>query len=99
MIDGRPNNILLSAWFLTDEGIEERDPYEYARFVLCHQIPGDAIWGSPYHQIGMAAFASSLNNPGLVYLEYQWGNLLGRGFWGDIGSSSNLVIKDQTWVA
>ncbi len=58
-------NVLRKVWLLSSQGVQERDPWEYARFIVVNwycpwaignRLPPRAIWGY-YHQIAVAAFA------------------------------------------
>jgi hypothetical protein len=73
-------------WFLDERGVRERDPWEYARFIVVNwyrpwavgqSAPQVAIWG-PLHEIGLAAFAEYAGGD-TIYRETQWGTRFGQG--------------------
>ena len=99
-------NTLMKVWFLTERGLEERDPWEYARFIMVNSYrpwsamstpPQVIIWGE-IHEIGLAAFAECIEQD-LIYLEYQWGNLWGKGYCMKVDVEGQLQIEKRVWIS
>ena len=99
-------NTLMKVWFLTERGLEERDPWEYARFIVVNSYrpwssmstpPHVTIWGKT-HEIGLAAFAECIEQD-LIYLEYQWGNLWGKGYRMKVDVEGQLQIEKRVWIS
>jgi hypothetical protein len=98
---------LLQVWFLTERGLEERDPWEYARFIMVIGYrpwsimptkPREVVWGRRYHEIALAAFAEIIEDEKL-YLEIQWGRLWGRGYQMKVDEQNTLQIEETVWVS
>lgn len=99
---------IAKTWFLTKNGIEERNPWEYARFITAKGYlqwpnwwsrPRDKIWGDQVHQIALAAFANIIDHEE-IYLELQWGGRWGSGYHMEIDKSANKTIiqpKHHVW--
>jgi hypothetical protein len=99
-----PEDRVLKVWFLNRRGLEERDPWEYARFVVANwdrpwasipPCPPVAIWGY-MHEIAMAAFADYPEED-RIYLEYQWGRVWGRGYRMKVNELGALEIEETLW--
>jgi hypothetical protein len=90
--------VLQKTWFLAEARLIERDPWEFARFILANQVPKNTIWGV-YHKIGLAAFASYLDDPRSIYLETQWGLRFGHGCRMLIDTSGSLKIDKELWLS
>jgi len=100
-------NTIIEVWFLTKQGLEKRDPWEYARFITANGFrpwsimfrkPHEAVWGKKYHEIGLAAFAEIIDED-KVYLEMQWGSGWGRGYQASIKENCDLEIEKHMWIS
>lgn len=100
-------NIIVKVWFLTEQGLEERDPWAYSRFVTVKgyrpwsnmtQKPRESVWGDKFHEIGLGAFAG-INGTDKIYLETQWGGKLGRGCRMKIDEQGSLEVERVVWVS
>lgn len=98
---------LLHVWFLTERGLEEYDPWKYARFIVVNgyqpwsimsRKPREAVWGRRYHGIALAAFAEIIEEE-KIYLEVQWGRLWGRGYRMKVDEQGTLQIENRVWVS
>lgn len=86
-----PQTAVCHAWYLNSQGIAPREPIDYVRFRTIHSgrwwcssdlaPPASGVFNiGPHktHNIGLAAFAE-VQGADMLYLEYLWGGLLGRG--------------------
>lgn len=98
-------HVLRRVWFLTERGLQERDPWEYARFVTVtwHRpwasagfAPREAIWGILF-EIGLAAFAE-FSGTEEVYRETRWGSRWGQGYRMKPDKNHTLQIVETLWL-
>lgn len=99
-------SVLRKTWFLDKQGVQERDPWEYARFITVNSDcpwaaenlkPHMTIWGT-VHQIGLAAFAEVIGTDA-IYLETQWGVRWGHGYQMKINEDGVLQIERTLWFS
>jgi hypothetical protein len=102
-----PEDKLLRVWFLTERGIEERDPWEYGRFISVNfKLPwsmstsktDEGVRGKRYHAIAIAAFADIVEED-KIYLDYVWGWLHGEGHQMYVNEQGLLQIEKTVWVS
>jgi hypothetical protein len=87
----QPDTSVVKAWLLSKAGIERRPADEYVRFLTVHYglhwhsgifapMPSGVFNNRPgyTHTIGLAAFAP-VEDSELIYLDYIWGGMFGRG--------------------
>jgi hypothetical protein len=94
-------------WFLDSHGCQERNPWEYARFIVVNSYcpwaaerfrPQMALWGT-VHQIGLAAFALFVGSPNEIYLDMQWGVRWGQGYRMRVGEAGALQVARRLWLS
>lgn len=104
-----PDDKLLRVWFLTELGAEERDPWEYGRFISVNfkfVLPrsmltiktDEGVWGNRYHPIALAAFADIIGEE-MIYLQYAWGWLHGEGLIMRVDEQGGLQIEKTVWFS
>lgn len=106
----RTDTAVISAWFLSDKGIEKRNVWAYVRFRLIQSgkywysgiLPPEPspVFGGvrQMYEIGFASFASIEREP-LVYLDYIWGGLYGAGSLYRIEHSGSITFDSQVWIS
>jgi hypothetical protein len=90
---------------LTKEGLEERNPWDYANFSAIHitqlwsskseWMSSDVFGGRELHEIALARFAPYIGTDE-VYLDYLWGRLFGRGYVIDCTDLTNIK-RSEVW--
>lgn len=100
---------VISAWFLSNKGIRQRNVWDYVRFRLvqsgqfwCSKTvqsePSPVLGGIGCHEIGLASFAQVKNEP-MVYLDFVFGGLDGWGCLYQVQPSGEITFDSKIWVA
>lgn len=105
--DEYPNDkihTLSHTWYLTSDGLEKRNPWDYANFSAMHitqlwssgsvRVPS-GIFNRGFHEIAISRFAL-YEGTDLAYLDFAWGGLFGRGYKLDCSDLQNIT-KLELW--
>jgi hypothetical protein len=106
----QPDTDVISAWFLSDDGIQKRSAWSYVRFRVIQsgkfwcsrmfQAESSPVFSGVHrlHEIGLSSFAF-IENEHLVYLDYLWGGNYGCGALYKIEHFGNINFDSRIWIS
>jgi hypothetical protein len=105
-----PDTDVIFAWFLSNEGLQQRGACAYVRFRIVqsgkhwssgiYPIAPSPVFGKVHqmNEIGLASFAAVQDEP-LVYLDFLWGGTYGRGDLYRIEHCGKITLDSRIWIA